>query len=176
MVAAAALLMVAPYLAAQEAAESEIQVIKTDNVQITGLEDWLIASTGPDAVTTTSFRSVIDNICVHSSTGRYSLAVSSVNGGPQFNLISTSGDTLRYRIITWSLDGNGTPSDTLERRVLFGPATLTDRLASPTVSCVGQGFSGDRNVRMRALVLRGDFNSADPGIYQDTVILMVSPE
>lgn len=163
---------------AQDAKDIDVSVQKHEAALITGLRDFTVAAAGPDFVATERFRfnSVIQPLCVHSTTGRYSLSVHSVNGYTPFQLESTSGETLTYGMVVWTLNGDDGPSGARVREVFSDTFNLTDRLASPTLSCSGQGFQADTNLRVRIFVTNNNYNAASPGTYTDTVVLTVAPE
>ena len=160
---------------AQESLDSDISIEKTESAQITGLEDWVIVEDA-NTVLDGARRSANNFLCAHSTTGRYALSLSSSNGSGRFSLESASGENLDYEVIVFSFSETAPPTGPLQRNVITGPATFSNLLASPTVSCLGQGFGLDSNLRFRALIRRANFNAASPGIYRDTFIVTVSPE
>lgn len=159
----------------QDSQDIDVSIVKDEAALITGLQD-LVISRDSDFTTTTRLRTPFTYLCAHSTTGRYSLSVSSANGYSPFRVESTSGNLLQYQVIMGTLNGDDAPSRSLRRRIFNTPLNLTDRLASSAASCIGQGFQRDANIEIRLVVSRIGFNAAQPGIYSDTLILTIAPE
>jgi hypothetical protein len=159
---------------AQDSTDVEITVTKSESVKISDVDDWLVGIWGPsDSITRR--QGVFDYMCVHSSTGLYRLDFSSTNGGAGLTLRSSANDTMGYLVVVYSYSENSSRAFPDLRQEFSTPFSLNRRLASPTVSCVGQGFA-NANLYMAAAVNPADFNAAPPGSYQDTIIMTVSAE
>lgn len=159
---------------AQEAKDSEITMVKTETVKISDVDDWIVGIFGPDD-TINRRQGNFDFICVHSTSGLYRLDLSSTNGGSDLTLLSGANDPMEYLVVVYSYSENAGRAFPDVRQEFSAPFALERRLASPTVSCVGQGFQ-NANLYIAAAVNPAAFNAAPPGIYQDTVIMTVSAE
>lgn len=151
-------------------ATSDIRVIKGEAVQIGNINDWDFGLHGSLAVTNTALR-VRDNTCVFSSTGAYSLQVSSQNGGTRLRLLNTAGDRLRYTIRVRYRDGNQFRNTRLRNSI----STMNALTSSQTPDCSDQG-ARNWNLRFIPTVGRNAFNRASPGVYTDLVTIMITPE
>ena len=160
---------------AQEAEDSDITMAKSESVKISDVDDWFVGAFGPDDTIATR-QGNFDFICVHSTSGLYNFNLTSTHGGStDLILESSAGDQMQYLIVAYSYTEGANRAFPDDRREFQTPFSLDRRLASPTVSCVGQGFQ-DANLFLAAAVDPAAFNAAPPGIYQDTVIMTVSAE
>ena len=153
---------------------SDVRIVKGNGVLISEVDDWLVGIFAPDD-SIARRQGNFDYICVHSTTGLYRIDVSSTNGGPSLNLQSSAGDSMDYLMVVYSYAAGASRTFPNARQEFTTPFTLTNRLASPTLSCVGQGF-GDANLYIAAAVDPADFNAAPAGVYQDIVVMTVSAE
>ncbi|MFK7860423.1 MAG: hypothetical protein AB8B64_16510 [Granulosicoccus sp.] len=144
-------------LGSESEATTVISFIKQNSVRISGLDD---INLGTRASLTTS-EQYTENICVYSSTGAYAVTATSANGA--FELRSENGpDTILYRL-QW-VSGN---AQDLVPAVSVGGfiGDVSD------IDC-----AGSQNASIRIIVSKTSFNSADPGIYSDTLVLLVRAE
>ena len=136
---------------------SVLTIVKEDAVQISDVDDLYLGIKGA----LTSAQVVGDDVCVFSSTGAYSLTVSSTNGGfalkdsntltdIRYSLewVTTSTHSVRYNKTLTSLSGN-----------------------SQSLDC-----GGSTNARFQVTIRPKSFNKAEPGQYRDTLTLLVHPE
>lgn len=159
---------------AQESYDVDISLSKADSVRISDVDDWVVGVFAPDD-TIAHRTGVFDYMCVHSTSGLYRLDFSSANGGANLTLESSAGDTMAYLVVSYSYSENSSRAFPDTRQEFTSPFSLNNRLASPNVSCVGQGFA-NANLYMAAAINPAAFNAAPPGIYQDTIIMTVSAE
>ncbi len=154
---------------AQQAVDADISITRGEAVRISNIDDWLIGVfTATDSINTIQYN--WDWECVYSSTGSYRVQVLSQNGGSQLTL--TSGpNSMRYWIYAYYRRGNNYQ--------LSGHTspdfTLSNLSGSTQIDCSDEPTSAS-NLWFAALVRPADFNPAPPGIYQDLVTLLVSPE
>jgi len=179
-VAFASFLMLPPALAAQQSVDVDISIEKGEAVIITGLDDTVVTVDDPFVPVGAPLVSAFVNPCVHSTTGLYSITISSANGHSNFAVENTAGATMPYRLRLWTIDGSSGFPGTYTRQVHTSTVTLTNRVASPTVSCLGHGFptngSQPSNLQFRTHVQRAAFNNAPVGIYTDTLIFTIVPD
>jgi spore coat protein U-like protein len=164
----ALLIAVSPASYAQESAQSVVSIERQEAVQISGIDDW---DFGSWAVHDTANRAVRlrDTTCVHSSTGSYSLTLGSLNGTNRLRLMSGDGSRIRYNIVVRYQDGAALTN----QRVRQSGTTINNMTGSLTLDCTG---ARNWNLRFTPIVNRNQFNRAPPGIYQDVVTLLVTPE
>lgn len=151
--------------------EADVTITKGESVKISNVDDWLIGVfTSLDTINTSQY--LWDQQCVYSSTGAYSIQVSSANGGGALHLESSSGDEMNYRI--YSFYRRNTGGYTL-RAFNTSNFTITGLRGSSVLDCSDQPVNGV-NLWFAPLVTPADFNPAPPGIYQDLISLTVTPE
>lgn len=164
----AVIMTVSPTSYAQDSAQSVVTIERQEAVLISGIEDW---DFGSWAVHDTANRAVRlrDRTCVHSSTGSYSLTLGSLNGTNRLRLMSGDGSRIRYNIVVRYQNG----ATMTNQRVRQSGTTINNMTGSPTLDCsVGRSW----NLRFTPIINRNQFNRAPPGIYQDVVTLLVTPE
>jgi len=158
-------------LYAQQSAstDAEVSITRGESVKISNIDDWLIGVfTANESINNIQYN--WDWECVHSSTGSYRVEVISQNGGNELTLKS-GPNSMRYWIYSYvrrganyQLQGSTSPN-----------FTLNNLSGSTQVDCSDEATPGT-NLWFAALVRPADFNPAPPGIYQDLVTLLVSPE
>lgn len=156
---------------AQDSVDSEVSITKGEAIRISNIDDWLI---GVFTATSTinNWQYQWDYQCVYSTSGAYSVEITSQNGLTPLALISGAGDQMEYDIysfyrrgVNYNLDG---PYDT-------ATFSLTNLSASQSPTCADENYGG-ANLFFAAVVKPAGFNAAPPGIYQDLVTLQVVPE
>jgi hypothetical protein len=169
-IAMTALLLAGPgTVFAQASIDTEVSITRGESVQISNIDDWLIGVfTSIDTINNIQYN--WDWECVYSSTGSYRVEVISQNGGSELQLNSGT-DSMRYWIYAYYRQGN-----TYRMRGFTDPNfTLSNLSGSTQLDCSDEPTAGT-NLWFAALVRPADFNPAPPGIYQDLVTLLVSPE
>lgn len=151
---------------------AKITLVVGEGALITGVDDLLVGVLTADG-NVSGVERARDRMCVFTSTGAYTLTVTSQNGGSQLQLVNSSGDTLRYlirmRYRQGSLRGNTGNLST--------PVIVQNNWASSTeFDCSDVTNWGGNNLEMRATVRASWLSAAPVGIYQDVVTLMVAPE
>lgn len=169
-----ALCLTSSTLHAQEAEDADISIVKGDAVLLSDIDDWLVGVFGPNDSINQRVGN-FDFFCAHSTTGLFSLDLSSTNGGANLTLFSGGGDAMEYFVVAYSYSENASRVFPDTRQEFTQPFTLNRRLGSPTPSCVGQGF-GDANLYFAAAVEPANFNAAPAGIYRDTVVMTIRAE
>ncbi len=158
--------------AATTSITAKITLVVGEGALITGIDDLLVGVLTADGNVTGVERST-DRMCVFTSTGAYTLTVTSQNGGSQLQLLNASGDSLRYllrlRYRQGSLRGNtgnlSTPS-----------IVQSNWVGSTEFDCSDVSNWGGNNLEVRATVRAAWLSAAPVGIYQDVVTLMVAAE
>ena len=141
-----------------------MQLTKGDAVRISNLQDM---SFGAGFALPAR---QIDDICIFSTTGSYTITASSNgngSGGPQFRMVN-AGSTEHVRYFVEFRD------DTFSQN---GDA-LTHNVASATYSnadTVSDNCSGGVNSRIIVEIDAGTFNAATPDTYSDVLTLLVQP-
>ncbi|MBX2885301.1 MAG: hypothetical protein KTR32_35430 [Granulosicoccus sp.] len=155
---------------AQSVEQSEVSIVKSEGVKISDIDDWLIGVfTSSDTINFSQYQ--WDPQCVYSSTGAYSIQVSSSNGGANLNLQS-GGNSMNYRIYAvFRRGGNYFWTSSTNTTINIGNMSGS----SASLTCADEQIAGI-NLWFAALVTPADFNPAPPGIYQDVVSLTVTPE
>ena len=144
-------------IGAESEASLEVAFVKQNAVRISGVDD---VDFGSRAYLTSSER-FVDRLCVYSSTGGYAITVTSANG--VFELAGDgSPDRIPYRM-QWISGGI--------HELAPGVATGGFLGHSTDIDCRGR-----TNASFRVIVTAADFNRADPGVYSDTLMLLVRPE
>lgn len=156
---------------AQDSADSQISIARGEAVQITNIDDWLIGVNTATAVNFT-LQYEWDATCVYTSTGLYSVEVSSGNGGPALFLESSGGDTMPYQLYFYYRRG---ATYTLSPGYTTPVTTLTNLSGSTSLTCADETFA-PTNLWFTAVVRPGPFNAAPPGIYTDFATITVRPE
>ncbi len=161
---------------AQGTAQSEVSIFKGDQVRISKVDDILIGAFPSSAtLDARTFRTdQFDYQCVYSSTGNFGITVSSANGGGRLRLVSAEGQRMNYELHLWFRPTGGSFRYT-STRYPRSPIVLPGLSGSTSPTCADEGLDNS-NFIVTGVVDRADFNAAVPGIYQDTVTLLVSPE
>ena len=141
-----------------------VQLVKGDGARISDLQDFNFG-----AGLTVPVKQ-IDDVCVYSTTGAYTITASSNgngSGGAQFRMTSaTSTEFVRYfvefRDDTFSQNG-----DALNHNIPSNTYNNADQVSD---SC-----SGGVNSRLILDIDAGTFNAATPDTYTDTLTLIVQP-
>lgn len=138
-------------------ATTVITFIKQNSVRISGVDD---INLGTRSSLTVSER-YTEDVCVYSSTGAYAVTATSVNGA--FEMRSDDGpDAILYRV-QWV---SGGAQDLVPAIALGGlRGDVSD------IDC-----DGTQNASIRIIVSASSFNNADPGVYADTLMLLVRAE
>lgn len=168
LVAVGALALSSSAAVAQSGVEVDINLIKGDLVNLSGVDDWTIGIHLPTD-TISVFEYQWDGQCVHSTSGAFRVEVTSQNGNGRLALISDSGDRMQYELWTYSRD-RATNAFELEG-FTRSPVVLTDRVGSLSPNC-----NGGVNLWFAALVRERPFNRAPAGIYRDVATIYVTPE
>jgi len=96
-----------------------------------------------------------DEMCVYSSSEKYSVMASTLSGG--FNLLGPGS-------IPFSLEWNGEPlAHGLQSQTMFGDS-------------VNFNCNGSQNASLLAIVQATDFNAAESGFYSEIVTLTIEPQ
>lgn len=134
---------------------SDVTIIKDNAVQISNVNDLDFGQQAALAASAT----MSDDVCVFSSTGNYSVTVSSAGDG--FELLGTGADA---GAITYSVQWSGVAisHDTAQTGLTADATSLT--------------CNGATNASFSVTVDSTSFNSAKPDTYSDTLTLMVEPE
>ncbi len=164
------ILQTASAKASSASVETKLKLDRTESAKISNIDDWLIGVyTAADSINNIQYN--WDWQCAYTSTGTYRVEVISQNGGSKLTLESSAGDQMDYWIYAYVRRGNN--------YVLSGHTTpvinLNDLSGSQSETCADERFAGT-NLWFAALVRPAAFNPAPPGIYRDSVTLMVSPE
>jgi len=154
---------------AQQSVRSELNLERAESVRISGIDDWFIGVfTATESINNLQYQ--WDPQCVYSSTGGYTIEVSSANAASPLQLESANGDSMVYQIYSFSRQGN--------RFTLRGHNdpifALNNLRGSQSPTCNDE--ISNTNLWFTAVVRPAAFNSAPPGIYRDVVTLVVSPE
>lgn len=157
-------------LAQSNTAESEISIVVGESVKISNVDDWLLGVyTATDTVNflTPLFR---DDQCVFSSTGAFRITINGQHSNSSFLMESQNGDTMAYRmLINFRRNGGN------RFQFVSTPGIFNNIDGASTLDCSDSPNPG-WNLRFYTYVLGASFNAAPPGIYQDTLTLLVAPE
>ncbi len=156
--------------AQSESATSEVRVVVGEAVKISNVDDWLLgvySATDTVNFLTPLFR---DDQCVFSSTGAFRITINGQHSANSFLMESQNGDTMAYRMLINFRSGGGN-----RFQFVNAPATYTNVDGASTLDCSDSPNPG-WNLRFYTYVLGNSFNAAPPGIYQDTLTLLVAPE
>lgn len=138
---------------------SDVTIIKDNAVQISKVDDL---NFGTEAMLANNAE-LTDDVCVFSSTGKYSITVSS------------SGDG-------FALVGTGTDPAHIDYTVKWGTQALVhggvhgDGADGLIANATSLTCDGSTNAEFTVTVDSTSFNSAKPDTYSDTLTLMVEPE
>lgn len=168
---AAAVLLTQPAMAAVDGTTgststgtAQVQLVKGDGARISNLQDFNFG-----AGLTLPPRQ-IDDICIYSTTGAYTITASSNGngtGGPQFRMLSaTSTEFVRY-LVEFRDDTFSQNGDALTHNVASAVYNNADTVSD---SC-----SGGVNSRLILEIHAPTFNAATPDTYTDTLTLLVQP-
>lgn len=144
-------------LASTSSGTSVITMTKQDAVQISGIDDINLGIRGNLSATEVGS----DSLCVFSSTGAYSIVVTSSNGS--FELMDSNNTTAIPYSVDWIVASTRAVSYNTPLAGLIGNSTAVD-------------CEGNTNATFQVSVEAADFNSAEPGDYRDTLTLLVTPE
>lgn len=134
---------------------SDVIIVKDNAVQISDVDDM---DFGNQSVLGDNV-SMTDGVCVFSSTGNYSVTVSSA--GTSFELAGTGAtpDAVAYSV-QW--DGVAVTHGTAQTGLIANATSLT--------------CDGGTNATFAVTVDSSSFNSVKPDTYTDTLTLLVQPE
>jgi spore coat protein U-like protein len=155
--------------AQQHSSQSIISISVGEGVKISNVDDWFLGTYAANHNMGRPPR-LLDQQCVFSSTGTFSLAIAGQNSTNQLRMMNAAGDSIRYRTQMTFFRGN------TQRRANFArPRTVRNISGASTIDCSDSPNTG-WNIQFSTWVYRGSFNSAPPGTYQDTVSITVIPE
>ncbi len=144
-------------LGSESEATTLISFIKQNSVRISGVSD---INLGTRASLTRS-EHYTEDVCVYTSTGAYAVTATSLNG--TFELRNEdSSDAIVYRL-QWVVEGAQDLLPSVALRGLRGDVSDID-------------CNGNLNASIRIIVSASSFNRADPGVYTDTLMLLVRAE
>lgn len=134
---------------------SEVTIIKDNAVQISNVDDLVFEQQAVLAESAT----LSDDVCVFSSTGNYSVTVTSLNEG-------------------FELQGEGADPDAVTYSVQWGAASLAYGAVQSglTADATSLTCDGGTNASFSVTVDSTSFNSVKPDTYTDTLTLLVQPE
>lgn len=151
------LLPVVAIHAASTETTTVVTIVKPDNVRISDVDDLVLGSFSSLSNSLT----VLDALCVYSSSGAYGVTITSSNG--DFALKDDETATTIPYAIDW-LAGSLISVD-------YGSVLVGLSGDASNVDC-----GGSSNAGFQATVTAADFNAADPGDYSDTLTLLIQPE
>ena len=138
---------------------SDVTVTKQNTVQISGIDTIDFQTLGYiDPATPVTAES---DMCVFSSTGTYTILLTSTNGA--FNL-NDNGNTIDYTV-TWA-----------DAADAGAPVAYNTVLETQAGSNVDPTCENANNATLTVTLNNAQFNSADAGTYTDTLTMQVSPE
>ena len=128
-------------------------------VMLSGLDDVNMGTWAGGTMTSFEFA------CTFSTTTQYRVTATSTNGAGQWHrLIDGSGNFLRY-LVHWR------DSNNLQRRLRHNRQSVVFSSNATAVDC-----GGATNTRIRIRVREAWLTAAPPGVYNDTLTLLVQPE
>lgn len=145
-------------IGATSSGESDITLTKQNAVLISGISDLDLGS----FISTSTDLEAFDDVCIFNSTSNYRITVTSANSA--FALSDGGTGTIPYAM-TWA-DSTSTANNVAYNAAMPGLQGDTS-----STSC-----GGGTNARFTISVAAADFNSAAPGNYTDTLLLMIEPE
>lgn len=144
-------------MGAESEASLSISFSKQNSVRISGVDD---INLGTRASLTASER-FTESFCVYSSTGAYAVTATSINGA--FELQDEyGGGAIIYRL-QWVSSGTWDLVPAVAVGGLLGDVSNID-------------CAGSDNASIRIIISESSFNHADPGVYSDTLMLLVRAE
>lgn len=144
-------------LGTESEATTLITFIKQNSVRISGVSDVDLGARSSLA----SSERYTERLCVYSSTGAYAVTATSINGA--FELRSDDAPSVIIYRLQWVSGG---------ARDLQPAVTIGGLLGnSNNIDC-----NGGQNASFRIIISASNFNSAEPGVYSDTLMLLVRPE
>ena len=153
-------------------AQSKITVTVGEAAKISGIDDWVIGIHTADESLGAYWEYNWDYECVFSSTGAYSVELTSQNGVSPMVLKSASGDEMDYEV--WAYVKQGA-SHSIKGPYRAANFTIPNLTGSDSQTCQGEGYGG-HNLFFAALVRRTSFDPAPSGIYRDQMVITVRPE
>lgn len=144
-------------LGSESEASLDIRFSKQNSVRISGVDD---INLGTRASLTASER-YTESFCVYSSTGAYAVTATSVNGA--FELHNEYGSGIILYRLQWI---SGQTQDLVPAVAVSG---LLGNVSD--IDC-----AGSQNAAISIIVSESSFNHADPGVYSDTLMLLVRAE
>ena len=150
--------------------KAEVKIVKGDGVRISDLQDF---NFGAGLIAPTAKQ--IDDVCIHSTTGSYTITATSQGnavGGTQFRMVNaTLNEHIRY-YVQFRNDTSSQIGTNLSHNVASGTITGADQ-TSPT--CDNATNNANTNARLILFVDEPTFNAATPATYEDTLTLTVAP-
>ena len=147
----------------------ELAITKSEAVKISNIDDWFIGVfAATDSIDTIQYN--WDAECVYTTTGRFTVEIISQNGGTELTLKS-GPNSMRYWIYSYYRRG----ANFRMKGFTDTNFTIKNLRGSTQIDCSDEPNAGT-NLWFAALVRPADFNPAPPGVYQDLVTLLVSPE
>jgi len=150
---------------------SKVKIQKEELVKITLVDDIHLGSHG----SLTSDQVGSDEVCIFSSTGSYSVTMTSTNGA--FTLQSPNTTTDMPYSIQWTTISTSP--------VIYNTRTSIHTADRHTTNCNGNGNgnggpngngNGSTNAKYEVTVASQDFNAAEPGLYGDVLTILIRPE
>lgn len=157
---------------AANSAQSTISITVGETAKISAIDDWVIGIHAADENMSSFWEYKWDYECVFTSTGAYSVELTSQNGASPLELRNNSGDPLAYEVWAYVKKGASYSIKGPFRDATFNMSNLT---GSDSQTCQGEGYGG-HNLFFAALVRRTNFNAAPTGIYRDQMVITVRPE
>lgn len=145
-------------IGATSSGESDVTLTKQNAVLISDVSDLDLGSFISTAIDLEAF----DDVCIFNSTSNYQVTITSANAA--FALSDGGTGTIPYSM-TWA-DSTATANNVAYNTAI--PSLQGDRTST---TC-----GGGTNARFTVSVAAADFNSAAPGSYTDTLMLMIEPE
>lgn len=155
-----------------DSSQSKISIFVGEAAKISKIDDWVISIHTSNEDMGSIWEYKWDYECVFSSTGAYSVELTSSNGGSELELRSESGVPLKYEL--WAYVKKGA-SYSLEGPFTTTTLSIVDLTGSASHSCQGEAYGG-HNLFFAPLVRQANFNAAPTGVYRDKIVITVRPE
>ena len=149
---------------------ADVQIVKGDGVRISDLQNFNFGAglTAPTA-------KQIDDICVHSTTGSYTILATSqgnATGGTQFRMVNaTLNEHIRY-YVQFRNDTSSQIGTNLFHNQVSATITGADQTSE---SCANATNNANTNARLILSVDAPSFDAATPATYKDVLTLTVAP-